>query len=115
MGSDTPDLTQDFLQNSAQALEFLNEIDQNQYGNENASANVVINKVFKTFRSVIETLIDECKNSIRKLELIYEKDKNQEEKEDLNGNIANRTITDLIDLIFDESENSVSEDFPTFV
>merc|ERR1712062_848403 len=108
MGSDTPDLTQDFLQNT---LEFLYEIDQNQYGNENASANVVI----KTFRSAIKTFIDECKKSIRKLEFIYEKDKNQHEKEDLNGNVANRTITNIIEAVIDENENSVSEALPEFV
>merc|ERR1712061_500376 len=102
MGSDTPDLTQDFLQNT---LEFLYEIDQNQYENENASANVVI----KTFRSAIKTLIDECKKSIRKLEFIYEKDKNQQEKENLNGNVANRTITRVIEEVMDESENFTRE------
>merc|ERR1712038_207249 len=104
MGSDTPDLTQDFLQNT---LEFLYEIDQNQYENENenASANVVI----KTFRSAIKTLIDECKKSIRKLEFIYEKDKNQQEKENLNGNVPNRTITRVIEEVMDESENSTRE------
>merc|ERR1712141_694458 len=90
MGSDTPDLTQDFLQNT---LEFLYEIDQNQYGNENENANASANVVIKTFRSAIKTFIDECKKSIRKLEFIYERDKNQHEKEDLNGNVANRTIT----------------------
>merc|ERR1712038_166487 len=110
MGSDTPDLTQDFLQNT---LEFLYEIDQNQFGNENENAST--NVVIKTFRSAVKTFIDECKKSIRKLEFIYEKDKNQQEKENLNGNVANRTITGFIEAVIEESENSVSADFPTFV
>merc|ERR1712241_1262817 len=61
---------------------------------------------------VIETVMDESENSTRE---VYEIDKNQHEKEDLNGNLANRTITNVIEAVIDESENSMSETLPEFV
>merc|ERR1712200_241067 len=71
MGSDTIDLTQDFLQNT---LDSLNEVDQNQHRNESTSGSVVI----KTFKNAIKTLIEESKNSVRpKLEFIDKVDKKQ--------------------------------------
>merc|ERR1712062_359590 len=69
MGSDTIDLTQDFLQNT---LDSLNEVDQNQHRNESTSGSVVI----KTFKNAIKTLIEESKNSVKpKLEFIDKVDK----------------------------------------
>merc|ERR1712027_234153 len=63
-GSDTIDLTQDFLQNT---LDSLNEVDQNQHRNESTSGSVVI-----------KTLIEESKNSVKqKLEFIDKVDKKQ--------------------------------------
>merc|ERR1711976_606642 len=63
-GSDTIDLTQDFLQNT---LDSLNEVDQNQHRNESTSGSVVI-----------KTLIEESKNSVKqKLEFTDKVDKKQ--------------------------------------
>merc|ERR1712027_234720 len=71
MGSDTIDLTQDFLQNT---LDSLNEVDQIQHRNESTSGSVVI----KTFKNAIKTLIEESKNSVKqKLEFTDKVDKKQ--------------------------------------
>jgi len=74
MGIDTLDLTQDFLQNT---LDSLNEVDQNQYENKNENENASGNVVIKTFKSAIKTLIEESQNSVRELEFIDKMDKNQ--------------------------------------
>merc|ERR1711976_1152683 len=50
-GSDTIDLTQDFLQNT---LDSLNEVDQNQHRNESTSGSVVI----KTFKNAIKKKLE---------------------------------------------------------
>merc|ERR1711976_845376 len=86
-GSDTIDLTQDFLQNT---LDSLNEVDQNQHRNESTSGSVVI----KTFKNAIKTLIEESKNSVKqKLEFTDKVDKSQSVKKVKNATCGNWDFT----------------------
>merc|ERR1712223_213007 len=87
MGSDTIDLTQDFLQNT---LDSLNEEDQNQNRNESTSGSIVI----KTFKNAIKTLIEESKNSVKqKLEFIDKVDKKQSVNKIKNATSGNWDFT----------------------
>merc|ERR1712079_301276 len=87
MGSDTIDLTQDFLQNT---LDSLNEVDQNQNRNESTSGSIVI----KTFKNAIKTLIEESKNSVKqKLEFIDKVDKKQSVNKIKNATSGNWDFT----------------------
>merc|ERR1712223_751088 len=87
LGSDTIDLTQNFLQNT---LDSLNEVDQNQNRNESTSGSVVI----KTFRNAIKTLIEESKNSVKqKLEFIDKVDKKQSVNKVKNATSGNWDFT----------------------
>jgi len=134
MGSDTIDLTQDFLQNT---LDSLNEVDQNQHRNESTSGSVVI----KTFKNAIKTLIEESKNSVKpKLEFIDKVDKKQSISKvknvtsgnwdftigkwnitgnwnsntagNWNSNAGNKTLTRLFETVFDEDFGDY-DDFET--
>merc|ERR1711976_274588 len=117
-GSNTIDLTQDFLQNT---LDSLNEVDQNQHRNESTSGSVVI----KTFKNAIKTLIEESKNSVKqKLEFTDKVDKKQSVNKVKNAtsgnwdftignwnsstggywnsNLRNNTLTRIFETVFDE-------------
>merc|ERR1712027_39545 len=126
-GSDTIDLTQDFLQNT---LDSLNEVDQNQHRNESTSGSVVI-----------KTLIEESKNSVKqKLEFIDKVDKKQSINKvrnvtsgnwdftfgkwnitgnwnsstagNWNSNPGNNTLTRIFETVFDEDFGDY-DDFET--
>merc|ERR1712012_323583 len=113
MGSETIDLTQDFLQNT---LDSLNEVDQNQNRNESTRGGVVI----KTFKNAIKTLIEESKNSVKpKLEFIDKVDKKQSISKvknvtsgNWNSNAGNKTLTRLFETMFDEDFGDY-DDFET--